>query len=235
MRFSVGTVLLFLFVTAIIAFDGAQRREALPAAKLDAAAEHILVIDPGHGGLDGGASAGDGTAESAINLQIALRMEALAKLTGVKCRLTRRTEALDYPAELDTVHEKKVWDQNTRVTIINNTPGAVLFSVHQNRFPDPRPSGTEVLYAKTPGSRELAELTHEKLTACLCPENRRVAAPAGESIYLMKQVGCPAILVECGFLSNYEEARRLESAEYQKLVAAVLIASYFEYIQSDTL
>ena len=218
-----------MFVTAIIVYDATGRDTVRPAVKLEVPEGHVLVIDPGHGGLDGGASAGDGTTESVLNLQIALRMEALARLTGAECRLTRREEALDYPAELDTVHEKKVWDQKTRVALINNTPGAVLFSVHQNRYPDPRPSGCQVLYAKTPGSKELGELVHGNLVSRLCPENRRVAAPVGESIYLMKQIGCPAILVECGFLSNYEEAKKLESEGYQKLLAAVLVASYWQY------
>ena len=188
-----------------------------------------LVIDAGHGGLDGGASAADGTLESAINLEIAQRLSLLAKLCGVPTIMTRTSETLDYPDENATIHAKKVWDQKTRVELINSTENAVLISIHQNKYPDARPNGTEVLYAKTEGSRELAELAHANLIECLNPENRRVAAPISDSIYLMKQVECTAILVECGFLSNPAEAAKLKTGEYQTGLAAVLIASYLQY------
>lgn len=190
-----------------------------------------LVIDAGHGGLDGGASTADGTPESEINLQIALRTEQLAKLFGISTVMTRTSEDLAYPDENATIHAKKVWDQKSRVELINATENAVLVSVHQNKYPDARPSGTEVLYAKTEGSKELAELTHENLIAQLCPENRRVAAPISDSIYLMKNVDCTAILVECGFLSNPAEAAKLKSADYQISLAAVLVGSYLQFME----
>ena len=228
LRFSVGIVLLFLFVAAIMIYDTSERREAVPVSEMDLDPGPVLIIDPGHGGLDGGATAADGTRESVINLRIAQRMEALAGLLGIRTILTRTGEELEYPEDLETVHEKKVWDQKTRLAMINSTPGAVLISVHQNRYPDPRPTGSQVLYARTAGSAELGELAHANLIACLCPENRRVAAPVQDSVYLMKNVNCPAILVECGFLSNYEEAKRLESDGYQTALATVLIASYLQ-------
>ena len=230
LRFSVGILLLFLFVTAIMIYDTTEHLDAVTASKMDEQPGPILVIDPGHGGLDGGASAADGTTESVLNLQIAQRMEALSKLLGIRTLLTRESEELDYPEELGTVHEKKVWDQKTRLAMINSTPDAVLISVHQNRYPDPRPSGSQVFYAKTSGSAELGQLTHANLISCLCPENRRVAAPVQDSVYLMKNVTCPAILVECGFLSNYEEAKKLENCGYQTTVATILIASYLQSI-----
>ena len=228
LRFSVGIVLLFLFVTAIMLYDTTERPASVPVMRSDTYAGPVLIIDPGHGGLDGGASAADGTTESVINLQIARRMEALAGLLGIRTLLTRESEELDYPDDLDTIREKKVWDQHTRLAMINSTPGAVLVSVHQNRYPDPRPSGSQVLYAKTAGSAELGELTHGNLIAALCPENRRVAAPVQDSVYLMKNVNCPAILVECGFLSNYDEAQKLESDSYQTALAVILIGSYLQ-------
>ena len=230
-RFPAVVCLLFLLIAAIIVyiFLGLTREAAVTAMGKGAPSAHTLVIDPGHGGLDGGASAKDGTTESAVNLAIALRMEQLAKLFGVPAVMTRRTEELDYPDTAKTVRAKKVWDQKTRVETINATGGAVLISVHQNTYPDVRPRGTEVLYAKTEGSAALAELAHANLIACLNPENRRVAAPISDKIYLMKQVRCPAILVECGFLSNPAEAEKLKTGSYQTALAAVLFASYMQY------
>ena len=229
--FSVEILLLFVFATAIMVYNRHSEGESAAVARLDAPPEPVLVLDPGHGGLDGGATAADGVRESQINLEIALRTENLAKLAGIRTLMTRREEELLYPPEASTVHEKKVWDQKSRVELINGTPGAVLISIHQNRYPDPRPSGSQVLYARTAGSQELGELLHENLITCLCPENRRVAAPVQDSIYLMKQMKCPAILVECGFLSNVAEAQKLQGSNYQISLATVTVASYLQFLE----
>lgn len=220
----------FLLITAIIILICKGRGEpGVVPAMAARAAEPTLVIDAGHGGADGGASAADGTVESLINLQIALRMEQISKLFGVHTVMTRTGETLDYPAEADTIRKMKNWDQKTRVALINSTENAVLISVHQNKYPDARPSGSQVLYAKTAGSPAFAEIAHANLIHALNPENRRVAAPISDRIYLMKYVNCPAILVECGFLSNPAEAAKLGTGEYQTELAAALIGSYLQY------
>ena len=229
MRFPALILLLFLLITAIIIIicKGRAEPDAVPAMALSA--DPTLVIDAGHGGADGGASAADGSVESLINLQIALKMEQIAKLCGVRTVMTRTDEALNYPAEADTIRKKKNWDQKTRAALINATENAVLISVHQNTYPDARPSGSQVLYAKTKGSSEFAGIAHANLISALNPENRRVAAPISDRIYLMKTVSCPAILVECGFLSNPAEAAKLGTGEYQTELAAALIGSYLQY------
>ena len=222
--------LLFLICAVII---GAWT--VLPA---DAASPPVLVVDPGHGGLDGGATAADGSPESAINLAIARRVRRLAQLFGLQVRMTREGEELDYPPEAESVHAKKVWDQKRRVALIGQTEGAMLLSIHQNKYPDARPRGCQVLYAGTADSAAWAELTHANLVAALCPENRRVAAPISGDIYLMREIDCPGILVECGFLSNPQEAARLKSPDYQLELALVLTASYLQFLstrfQGDT-
>ena len=109
---------------------------------------------------------------------------------------------------------------------------AVLISIHQNCFPHTSPHGSQVLYAATEGSDALGALMHENLNAYLNPENRRVAAPISEKIYLMRNVHCPAVLVECGFLSNPDEAARLADPGYQTKLAAVILASYLQYRQT---
>lgn len=222
--------LLFLVCAVIIGLWA-----ALPAAAVEnaGASPPVLVVDPGHGGLDGGATAADGSLESAINLAIALRVRALARLFGVQVRLTRDGEGLDYPPEAETVHAKKVWDQKRRVALIRQTEGAMLLSIHQNKYPDARPRGSQVLYARTPDSAAWAELTHVNLIAALCPDNRRVAAPISEDIYLMREIDCPGILVECGFLSNPQEAQKLKSPGYQLELALVLTASYLQFLSTQ--
>lgn len=191
-----------------------------------------LVIDAGHGGEDGGAVSSDGLHESEVNLEIALRLEALAGLCGVPAVMTRDSAEIDYPETENTVRQRKVWEQKARVELIGGTENAVLISLHQNKFPDSRPRGPQALYAKTDGSKELGETAHENLTAVLYPENRRVAAPASDKIYLMKNVTCPAVLVECGFLSNPEEAALLGTPEYRLKIASVILCSYLEWAAS---
>lgn len=198
----------------------------------DAAAEPpVLVIDPGHGGADGGAVAIDGTLESDVNLDIALRLEALARFWGAATVMTRTGEDIDYPSDATSIAAKKVADQHARVGLINNTPGAVLLSIHQNKYPAQAPHGIQVFFGAAPGSDDLAKLTQTNLTAQVCPENRRVAAPIDKSIYLMNKANCTAVLVECGFLSNPGDLAALRSGPYRLKLAAVLLGSYLEYIR----
>lgn len=209
----------------------APHAPALPAAALQSVP--VLVIDAGHGGLDGGAVAADGTAESGLNLAVSLRARALAGLLGLPCAMTRSGDTLDYPDSASTTRTKKVWDQQQRVALINALPDAVLLSIHQNKYPDPRPRGAQVLYGKGEGSSAFAETAQSALTESLCPENRRVAAPIPDSIYLMKNVRCPAILVECGFLSNPEELALLKTPEYQLKLALTLTAAYLRFLGAE--
>ena len=221
--------LLFLAATAIILLGYARFAVAAAAALSE---RHTLVIDPGHGGLDGGASAADGTKESGVNLSIALRMRDLCALFGLPCEMTRTEETLPYPPEAVSVHEKKVWDQQRRLSGMREAQDPVFLSIHQNFYPDERPRGIQVLYAASEGSEQFGSVTHGNLLRCLCPESRRVVMPAPRDIYLLKQAECPAILVECGFLSNPTEAGLLTAASYQTKIAVILLASYLEYAQS---
>ena len=184
-----------------------------------------LVIDPGHGGLDGGAIAFNGVKESELNLAIALKLDALAGFCGVNTFLTRaddsaRSDWQSYSEHEDLVH---------RTELINGVPNAVLISIHQNFFPTSQPSGAQVLYAAGELSRSLGRRTHDNLVAQLQPANRRVAEPASERLYITSHVRCPAILVECGFLSNITDLELLSRDGYQTSLAAVLLASYLQY------
>ena len=193
------------------------------------AERRVLVIDAGHGGEDGGAVAPDGVPESDVNLAVALRLEALARFCGVETRMTRRARELDYPPELTKTAQRKTWDQRRRAALLEETPGAVLLSIHQNKYPDPRPRGPQVLYAADEASKAFGETAHALLTQALWPENRRVAVPARRDIYLLRTAACPAILAECGFLSNPEEAALLSDAAYQTKIALALLSAYLQH------
>lgn len=195
----------------------------------------ILVIDAGHGGEDGGAVAADGTLESDINLDIALRLDALAAFWGVDTVMTRTAPEIDYPAEAETLSAKKKADQNARVSLINNTAGAVLLSIHQNNYPASAPWGIQVFYGGAAGSDAFAAILQENLTAQLCPENRRIEERIDDGIYLMRRSECTAALVECGFLSNPSDLEKLESETYRMKLASVMLSSYLQYIRGTML
>ena len=225
-KFRSYTALMLVFLLAVwtVLYDGSKTVNA--SAILDGP---VLIIDAGHGGEDGGAVSASGVIESGINLEIALRLDAIAGLYGQRTAMTRETEEIDYPEDAVTIAQKKKADQHARVELINSLPDAVLISIHQNFFPDSRPSGCQVLYGAGEESEKLGTLTHELLCTSLCPDNRRVAAPISESIYLMKKAQCTAILVECGFLSNAAETELLLTDNYQIKLSAVLMASYMQY------
>lgn len=189
-----------------------------------------LIIDAGHGGEDGGCTSITGKLESDINLDIAVRMQSLAGLFGIEPVMTRESAEISYPESAKTISAKKVYDQKTRVELINTTPNAILISIHQNTYPDARPRGPQAFFAKTSGSAELAAIVHENLKSALYPESRRVAAPISDSVYLMKKVECPAVLVECGFISNADDDALIADGGYRIKLASIMLSSYLQFL-----
>lgn len=182
-----------------------------------------VVLDPGHGGEDGGAVSPNGVHESDLNLAIGLRTRDLLRFLGIQVVMTRETDTSIHSPEAGTITEKKVSDLKNRVRIVSESGGAVLVSIHQNMFAQSKYSGTQVFYADTDGSRELAETLQAQFAAKLDPSNHRKAKLC-ENVYLLNQITCPGILVECGFLSNPREESLLQTEVYQKKLAAVLAA-----------
>ena len=186
----------------------------------------VLVIDAGHGGADGGAQSESGTRESEINLDIALRLDSLMGFFGECAVMTRDSEMLSYSKAADTIRAKKVEDQKNRLHLINSAENAVLISIHQNKYTTPGPFGAQVFFARTQGSAALAESMQSLLTDTLNRQSRRAAVKIPDGIYLMDNIACPGILIECGFLSNPNEEALLKTDEYRLKVAAVIAAGY---------
>lgn len=183
--------------------------------------ERVWVVDPGHGGEDGGAVSITGVPESGINLAIAKRLDALLGFYGEHCYLMREEDISLHDPEAQTLREKKVSDLHNRAETVQELEGAILVSIHQNMFPQSRYHGSQVFYAPTQGSQALAEALQTALQTHLQPDNSRQAKPIGDNVYLMNHVDCPAVLVECGFLSNPEEEAQLRREDYQTKLAAV--------------
>ena len=173
--------------------------------------------------------AADGTLESDINLDIALRLRAICTFFGIETVMTREEAEISYPAEADTISAMKKADQNARLDLIGSVPSAVLLSIHQNYYPAASPRGIQVFYNDLSGGADFAKILQSNLTAQLCPDNRRVAEPADKDIYLMRRAQHPAVLAECGFLSNPDDLERLQSAVYRTKLAVVMLSSYLQY------
>ncbi|MCD8008787.1 MAG: N-acetylmuramoyl-L-alanine amidase [Clostridiales bacterium] len=221
----------YLLVLIVLLAGVALAQSSDTEAADGAAPAPVMVIDAGHGGADGGAVAADGTLESDLNLDIALRLEALAAFWGVDTVMTRDSAEIEYPAEATTLAAMKRADQYARAALVNSTAGAVLISIHQNNYPAAAPWGIQVFYGSVSGSDALAAVLQENLTGQLCSNTRRLAEPIDSSIYLMKKVNCTAVLVECGFLSNPDDLSQLKTGEYRLELAAVILASYLQYTQ----
>ena len=187
-----------------------------------------LVLDAGHGGIDGGAISDSGLKESDINLQIALKTEALVRFLGIDTVMTRETDTDNSDNKAYSEHDNLV----QRVKLANSTDNAVLISIHQNKFPSAVVSGAEVMYSDNDDSKALGLITQDNLVTLLDSSNRRVARPAPKELLLTSSVECPTILVECGFMSNPQEVQKLASNDYQLKLAAILAGSYIQFLNN---
>lgn len=191
--------------------------------------EQVLIVDAGHGGEDGGAVSITGEYESDINLSISRKLKLLAIFLGQPVIMTRESDSIAYPESANTTRERKVSDQKNRVALINSADNAVLISIHQNKFSSPSPFGTQVFFAPTCGSEAFGTYLQDIFLSQIDPTNRRTAAKIPDNIYLMNSIKCPALLIECGFLSNEREARLLKDPTYQKKLAMVIAGGFSSY------
>ena len=182
-----------------------------------------VILDAGHGGEDGGASSADGILEKDLNLALALTMRDILTASGVNVILTRETDTLLYDRSVDFQGRKKILDMQARIKITNAAINPVFVSLHMNTYPNPSCQGVQVWYSvNNETSIELAKVIHATTQEMLQHENDRPVKRSGSSIYLLHHLECPAVLVECGFLSSPDEAALLNDAAYRQQLALTL-------------
>lgn len=187
-----------------------------------------VLIDPGHGGFDGGAVAADGTTEKHINLAIALMLRDVLAVCGVPVTLTRDTDKALNAEDAHAVRSNKTSDMQARLALYQQAE--VVISVHQNHFDVPKYSGTQVFYSGNhTDSQQLADSIHSAVVEQLQPENHREIKKATNGIYLLHHTTAPCVLVECGFLSNPKEREQLKTPEYQQRIALTIASGYWKY------
>ena len=180
---------------------------------------YTVVVDAGHGEPDGGAVGINGTIEKDINLQIALKLREVLENRGVHVIMTRTDDNSICDNSARTLHEKKVSDMHNRLEIINTSGADLFLSIHMNSFSDPKSGGLHVFYSRNhPEAEETATLIQESI-AELTGAKTHAVKTASDTLFLMKNPIPPAILIECGFISNPEEEKLLNDDNYQSKIA----------------
>ena len=187
-----------------------------------------VIIDAGHGGYDGGAVASDGTSEKDINLIIAQNLKEFLLCFGFDVKMTRNADI-----STNTNNEgkfNKINDLNSRIKIMEENPDAVFVSIHLNKFTTSSAVGSQVFYsAKTDSSEALAQNIQLAIQGFLQPDNDRIIKKSTDSIYILKKARVPAVIVECGFLSNKTELEKLKEENYQRMMAFSIFCGIMNY------
>ena len=191
----------------------------------------VLIIDAGHGGFDGGATGDSGIIEKDLNLLIAQKICNIAQLNGFEVIMVRSTDRAINEEGLTGIRKQKVSDIHQRTKLANQYPDAVFISIHQNFFPQQQPWGTQVFYGpKNANSKVLAQKIQDNIRQELQTENKREIKKAGNNLYILSHIENVAVLVECGFISNREESKRLQQDTYQQQLAFEIVQSVIEYL-----
>lgn len=228
MSYSAALICVFLFGALLYASVNDEPEVLTASAETDM----VVVIDAGHGGEDSGAVA-NGILEKDINLSIALKLRDMLTASGYTVIMTRDTDISIYDNSASTVHEKKVSDMKNREAIINGGSNHILISIHQNKFEQSKYSGAQIFYSNNNAdSVKLAESIRLSVTGLLQPDNKRELKSDDGSIYILKTAQVPAVIVECGFISNEEEAAKLNTEEYQSQMAFAVYCGFLDYAAS---
>ena len=188
--------------------------------------QSIILIDPGHGGVDGGAKSKNGTIEKNINLLIAKKLKTELEAAGYIVYMTREEDS-----QLDT---KKVRDLNARCQMKKDTKCDIFISIHQNIFPQSNCFGAQVWYGANDKSKLLAEDIQKSLKESIDDNNKRISKAAKEQYRILRDgYDGACVLVECGFLSNREEEQKLKSDEHQDKIVKGIMDGVSSYIGNN--
>lgn len=193
----------------------------------------VIVLDAGHGGIDSGTSGADGTREKDINLAIAQKLEALLNGMGFQVVMTRTQDDLISDPALPTLRQRKRQDILKRLEIAQSYENSICISIHQNYYVSSIYSGSQVFYgAAHPENRDLAQALQSAIAGLLQPDNTRAVGQTGSEIYLLQHCMKPAVMVECGFMSNQKELTLLKNETYQAKMAFVIAIGLMGYLQT---
>ena len=205
-----------------------------------AAARPVVVIDPGHGGMDGGAEGSDGTIEKDINLNISMKLKEKLEADGIRVIMTRNSDTgLSGESQDETIRFIKSRDMHERKRIIDETDPALTISIHLNSFTqDASVKGAQVFYPMdgeddiVESSRLAAEIIQKKLNSDINTDKKRTEM-AKNDVYLFQNISSPIVIAECGFLSNEEDLMNLKNEGFQEKISKSLKASISKYLKEN--
>jgi N-acetylmuramoyl-L-alanine amidase len=225
---TIATLVCFLVIT--LTFNAS--REAAPAGASEDP-RMTIILDAGHGGIDGGAVGVNGEIEKDINLAIVLNLQQLLEFAGYNVILTRDSDRSMHSEGVTGIRNQKVSDMDNRRAVIDANTDSLFFSIHQNRFTDPQYHGAQMFYTQmNPENARLAQILQDSF-AQLQPGNEREIKIIDNDLFLFKSTSQPAVLIECGFLSNPDEAARLGCADYQRQVAFAIYRAIVQYLSAE--
>lgn len=225
--------LILLVFICVIALFGYINKEFITA---NTNVENIptVILDAGHGGFDGGAVANDGTVEKDINLQIANKTAAILRLYGIDIIMTRNTDTGTEDDSSIPIPKRKKSDLVNRLQLMSDNPDAVFVSIHLNKFTTSAASGAQVFYTKNYSQAyDLALCLQDSITTLIQPQNTRTVKQGTNSTYLLKNAKVPAVIVECGFLSNRQELERLKTDDYQSQMAFSISNGIIDFLNKQ--
>ncbi|MGN0675145.1 MAG: N-acetylmuramoyl-L-alanine amidase [Oscillospiraceae bacterium] len=225
-------VLTFFACVGVIIYAATKIDNAVTVSNPIPQDNFMIVLDAGHGGMDGGCSTADGKTEKGINLNILLSVRDLSRFFGYNVDVTRDKDVSIHDKGVTGIRNQKVSDMENRLELFNKYSNAVCVSIHQNTFSDPKFSGAQMFYSdKNPASEQLASIMQQKFVGNLQPENQREIKLCGSELYLCYYCNNPAVMVECGFLSNPDEAAKLTDKSYQQKVAFTVFSGINEFVK----
>ncbi len=194
----------------------------------------VIIIDAGHGGEDGGAVVQDNIVEKDINLAIAQKINDILSLFGFKTYMVRETDKLIYDSDSKTQRQKKNSDLRNRLSLMNNFENCLYISVHQNKYEDSRIWGAQTFYSPNDEqSPILAEFIQSSIISFTQPNNKRVIKKTGTNVFVIYNATKPAIMVECGFMSNNDELSKLKDDKYQSQMSFSISNGILNYYISE--
>lgn len=192
------------------------------------------MANAGHGGFDGGAVANDGTVEKDINLNITLALEKMLKQSGFKVIMTRTDDSSTESDSNDKIARKKKSDLNNRLKLMEQYDDAVFISIHLNKFTTSAARGSQIFYSsEIDNSKTLADLIQNSIVEKIQPDNTRVNKQSTSSTYILHNASVPAVIVECGFLSNKAELELLKNEEYQNKMAFCIYCGILDFYSNN--
>lgn len=192
--------------------------------------DKVIVIDPGHGGFDPGKIGINKENEKDINLKIALKLKKECEKKGIKIVMTRDT---DTDLSGGNTGNKKKTDMYNRASIINESDADICVSIHQNSYNGGDIHGAQVFYhSSSEQGKNLANIIQNEIKEELDTTNKRISKE-NSSYYILKKSNCPTVIVECGFLSNWNEANNLKDEFYQERMAKVILKGILKYFDGQ--